>query len=112
MSSIRELEVEIGRLEWKVSNHNGVIKELQADIQIWKHDNISLSTRLKELEEDRDNWKRAAKVHARTVLSQEARLECIQNIGHEVHSSWNTSKEFANGWRECRKQIDLEVGDG
>jgi hypothetical protein len=36
-------------------------------------------------------------------------LEQIKAIGFDTHPSWNCSKEFNDGWRECRKQVEQAI---
>ena len=40
------------------------------------------------------------------VVELEAILQRVEEAGHAAHISWNASKDYNLGWKDCRDQIE------
>ena len=41
----------------------------------------------------------------------EAKLERVEDIKFKTHPSWGCSKEFSDGWKACREQVQESIDE-
>ena len=61
------------------------------------------------LEFDVDRLRESEKFFAEKCGDLETQIEVVKDVGFETHPSWGCSKEFNDGWKACREQVQEAI---
>ena len=103
-------------LEDQADSYEDRIAEQQATIEQHHTKRSELKDRLlvEEKENERcfeeiQDLEAKVKEQQAAIERDQAKLKRVKEVGFETHPSWGCSKEFNDGWKACREQVQEAI---